>query len=330
MNPSNHNGTQNDRPRRLLITGATGFIGSHAVESAVACGFRVFATARSSSPELMPDVEYRQADLFDAQQVADLIQSVRPTHLLHTAWLVIPSECWFSPDNHRWVEASKVLLRAFVEAGGRRAVFTGSCAEYDWTTPQPCDEKTTLMNSQTLYGRCKNELREWALQYARQSGTSFAWGRPFFLYGPREHPDRLFPAVIRSLLDDKPVACTAGTQQRDFLYVEDAANGLLSLLQSDLGDSVNIASGHAVALRDVIERVAVACGKPELVQFGARPTPAFEPPLLVANISRQSDELRWSPAMSLASGLDATIRWWQNQRIRQLSVNAKPLIRKAS
>ena len=136
----------NQTYRKVLVTGATGFVGSHVVERAAALGLRVIATARSEAYEFGPSVEYRQADIFDSQQVESLIHSTRPTHLLHTAWLVKPSECWFSTDNHRWVEASKVLLRAFVNAGGQRAVFTGSCAEYDWTTPQPCVEKTTPMN----------------------------------------------------------------------------------------------------------------------------------------------------------------------------------------
>src|ERR1700722_9320149 len=102
----------------LLITGSTGFIGSHAIESALASGFRVTAVARSLVSEPLPGVDYRQLDLFDAEQVSNFIATIRPTHLLHTSCVVSPSQWWSSPDNERWVEASKELLNAFGKSGG--------------------------------------------------------------------------------------------------------------------------------------------------------------------------------------------------------------------
>jgi nucleoside-diphosphate-sugar epimerase len=320
----------------ILITGATGFIGSHAIESALASGLRVTAIARSRVLEPLPGVEYRQVDLFDAEQVSNLVRSIRLSNLLHTAWVVNPADRWTSPENDSWVIASKVLLREFAEAGGQRAVVTGSCAEYDWSAVQPCDEMTTQTCPDTLYGRCKNELREWATEFGQRKGVNVAWGRLFFLHGPREHPDRLVPSVIRALIDDKPVACTEGRQQRDYMCASDAADALISLLQSDLTGPVNIASGRAVSVREVVEYVAGSLGRLELVQFGARPTPPSEPPLLVANINRLIDELKWRPRFSLNAGLDATIRWWQRHidgscmHNSAINFDEKSMTRKAS
>jgi nucleoside-diphosphate-sugar epimerase len=327
----------------ILITGATGFIGSHAIESALASGFRVTALARSPVLEPLPGVEYRQVDLFDAEQVSNLFSSIHPSNLLHVAWVVNPVDRWTSPENDRWVVASKVLLREFAEAGGQRAVVTGSCAEYDWSAAQPCDEMTTPTCPGTLYGRCKNELREWAMEFGHRKGVNVAWGRLFFLHGPREHPDRLVPSVINALIENRPVACTAGTQKRDYMCVSDAADALITLLQSDITGPVNIASGSATSVRELVEYVAGALGRLDLVQFGARPTPPSEPPLLVANINRLIDELEWRPRYSLNDGLDATIRWWKNERTSSrrdkpshvldqqvINANEKPLTRKAS
>jgi nucleoside-diphosphate-sugar epimerase len=314
----------------ILITGATGFLGSQAIASALSAGFRVTAVARSRELEPLPGVEYRQLDLFDAEKVSKLVSSIRPTHLLHTSWVVTPSECWHSLDNHLWVEASQVLLREFAEAGGQRVVVTGSCAEYDWNAAQPCHEVTTPTCPHTLYGRCKNELREWATEFGRKKGIGVAWGRLFFLHGPREHPVRLVPSVIRALIENKPVACTAGTQQRDFLCVSDAADALISLLNSDLTGPVNVASGRAISVRELVEYVANSFGRLDLVQFGARPTPLSEPPVLVANIDRLTDELRWHPRFSLTSGLDATMRWWQNHLGISENATRELFARKAS
>ncbi len=313
----------------LLITGSTGFIGSHAIESALASGFQVTAVARSLVSEPLSGVDYRQLDLFDAEQVSNVIATIRATHLLHTSWVVTPSQWWSSPDNERWVTASKALLSSFAEFGGQRVVVTGSCAEYDWSSSQPCNEMTSPVRPHTVYGRCKNELREWATNYLQKMGIRFAWGRLFFLYGPREHPDRLVPSVVRAMFDNKPVECTAGTQKRDFMYVDDAAQALIELVQSELTGPVNIASGSAVAVREVVEHIASVFGKPELVEFGARPTPPDDPALLEAKVDRLRNELRWNPKHSLASGLARTIAWWRN-KLASTTINAKLVHERAS
>jgi nucleoside-diphosphate-sugar epimerase len=131
------------------------------------------------------------------------------------------------------------------------------------------------------------------------------------------------------MLANKPVACTAGTQKRDFMYVGDAAQALVELVQSELTGLVNIASGSAVAVREVVEHIASVFGKPELIEFGARPTPANEPPLLLAKVDRLRNELHWTPKHSLARGLATTIAWWRT-KLEIATINAKPEHRRGS
>jgi nucleoside-diphosphate-sugar epimerase len=235
---------------------------------------------------------------------------VRPTHLLHLAWIATPGVYWTSPENHCWVEASKHLLATFAEHGGKRAVITGTCAEYDWTAGGVCRESSTPVRPVTVYGRCKNELREWL----EDRGLNAAWARLFFLYGPREHPARLVPSVSRALLAGEVAECTAGTQERDFLHTEDVTDALISLVWSDITGPINVGSGGPVAVRTVIETVARTCGRPDLVRLGARPTPPNEPPLLVADVSRLRDELGWRPRITLEEGLLQTVNWWRARR----------------
>jgi nucleoside-diphosphate-sugar epimerase len=149
-------------------------------------------------------------------------------------------------------------------------------------------------------------------------GISLAWARLFFLYGPREHADRLVSSVARSLLTGTPVACTDGNQRRDYLHVGDAADALVCLLRSDLMGSVNVGSGVAVAVRELVGLVAAACNRPDLVEFGSRPTPQNEPPILVANAGRLRSELGWQPRTSLPSGVATTVQWWRNQLARDV------------
>src|SRR5262249_26712895 len=140
---------------RLLITGATGFLGVPCVLRA-STEFEVHALARQRRT-LAPRVFSHSCDLFDTDRVTALLAAVRPTHLLHLAWIATPGVYWTSPENHRWVEASKHLLATFAECGGHRAVVAGTCAEYDWSGNGVCRERETPTQPGTLYGQCKNE-----------------------------------------------------------------------------------------------------------------------------------------------------------------------------
>lgn len=287
--------------KRLLITGGTGFLGQPCATLARLHFDAVQAVGRAA------------CDVLEATAAVQLMESLRPTHWLHLAWVATPGVYWHSPENHRWVEASQRLLTAFARCGGQRAVLAGSCAEYDWRSASICHEDRTPKRPHTPYGRCKLQLGEWALTMGRARGVSVAWARLFWMYGPREHPSRLVPSVACALLTGRPAACSQGTQQRDFLHVHDAATALVRVLESDLTGPINIGSGRPLAVRTVIDAVAQAAGRPELVRFGHRVTPADEPPLLVADITRLRDEVGWQPQIDLVTGVQETVTWWKHQ-----------------
>jgi nucleoside-diphosphate-sugar epimerase len=237
---------------------------------------------------------------------------VEPTQLLHTAWYVEPGGYWNSPRNLAWVAASLDLVRSFVECGGQRALVVGSCAEYDWNFGQ-CHEQRTPKRPHSLYGTCKNALREMLTVYGAHVGLSLAWARPFFIYGPYEHPARLIPTVIESLLTGRPVDSTDGEQLRDFLHVEDAGEALARLLLSTVEGPVNIGSGHASTVREVVSRLGERLGRLELVRFGSKPRPPSDPAVLVADARRLNDEVGFVPQWDLENGLHRTIEWWQGK-----------------
>lgn len=297
--------------KRVLLTGATGFIGRHCLPLLSAKGYGVHAVTSKMPPDNVSGVQWHQADLLSSEQVSALIARVEPTHLLHLAWFVVPGNYWTSLENLRWVQASLDLLQAFALHGGQRVVMAGTCAEYDWKYGY-CSERITPLRPATLYGICKHSLQIMLDAFARQTGLSAAWGRIFFVYGPHEHPDRLVSSVIRSLLQGEPARCSPGNQIRDYLYVQEVADAFVALLESDVSGPVNIASGRPVALKDVIYKIAERLGRRDLIQLGALPTSASEPRLLVADVSRLSDEVGWSPKYDLDRGLEQTIGWWKN------------------
>jgi nucleoside-diphosphate-sugar epimerase len=293
--------------KKVLLTGASGFIGRQCIAPLLAQGYEVHAVSTKPAGEEVK-VRWHRADLLDARQRDGLVGQVRPTHLLHFAWYAVPGKYWASAENLRWVQASLGLMQAFSEQGGQRAVMAGSCAEYDWQFDY-CSEEFTPCRPATLYGACKYSTQILLDAWSRQAGISSAWGRIFFLYGPGEYPSRLVPSVINSLLHGEPARCTHGNQVRDFMHVEDVAAAFATLLDSDVKGAVNIASGIPVALKDVIHAIADYLDKRSLVQLDAIPASAGEPDALIADISRLRDEVGFRPRYGLKQGIAGTIEY---------------------
>lgn len=297
--------------RRVLLTGAGGFVGRHAVAPLLARGYEVHAAVRRPGA-VPPEVVQHAVDLLDPASSTALVRAVRPSHLLHLAWTVTPGAFWRAPDNLDWVAASLGLYRAFAEAGGRRMVVAGTCAEYDWSHPL-LDEAVTPLRPDTLYGAAKDALHRVLAAAAVQDGVGLAWGRLFFLYGPHEAASRLVPDVVLSLLQGRPALCGTGTAERDFMHVADAASALAALLDSLHAGPVNIASGACVPIRDVILHAAAAVGRPDLVLLGARPASPGEPPRLAAATSILREQVGFTPRYALDDGLADTVAWWRSQ-----------------
>jgi nucleoside-diphosphate-sugar epimerase len=296
--------------KRVLVTGAAGFLGRHSLAHLVRRGYEVRAVRFQSTVESMPGVVWHQGNLFSADDRRALMEQARPTHLLHFAWYAEPGKYWESSENVRWLQASLELFTAFAAQGGKRAVMAGTCAEYDWADGY-CKEFVTPLAPKSLYGVCKHALHQIEETLAKQYGITSAWGRIFFLYGPGEHPRRLVSSVVSSLLDRRPAPCSHGRQIRDFLHVDDVASAFAAVLDSEMTGPVNIASGKPVAVMDVVKTIAAKLNAEDLLRLGEYPTPADEPPLLVADVTRLVTEIGWAPKFDLESGLDDTIAWWR-------------------
>lgn len=301
--------------RRVLLTGASGFIGSNAIDSLHQRGFEVHALSSRDAPRggTSDLASWHRVDLLDPVAMRALVERLGASHLLHLAWYAEHGRFWSSTESVRWVEASLALLRAFGECGGERAVMAGTCAEYDWTGAGRCVEGVSPLVPSTLYGTCKHALRMVGEAWCAQVGIQFAWGRIFFLYGPGEHPERLVPSVARAVLAGQPAPCSHGRQLRDFLHSADVADAFVALLDSPVCGAVNVGSGEPVSIAELVELVASGAGRPELVRLGALPAREGEPLELVADVGRLRDEVGWAPRLSLTEGIEQTVAWWRER-----------------
>jgi nucleoside-diphosphate-sugar epimerase len=304
--------------RRVLVTGAGGFLGRQTIAPLLARGYEVHAVGRGSAPEVeqlhADGVRWHAGDLLDATAAEDLTREIAPTHLLHFAWYAEHGRFWDSQENVRWLEASLRLLRAFAAGGGRRAVLAGTCAEYDWSVAGRLKEGVTPLAPATLYGQCKQALHQVAeSMWASSDSPTLAWGRIFFLYGPHEQSTRLVASVIGALLKGEIAPCSHGLQERDFLHVADVAGAFVALLDSPVGGAVNIGSGENVRIADVVAMVAEICGRRDLLRLGALPARPGEPHELVADVARLGAEVGFVPARTLEQGIRETVAWWRGQ-----------------
>ena len=300
---------------RVLVTGAGGFIGRRSLAPLAGKGLDVHAVTRGPVPPSGTGVTWHRADLLDDGQRCTLVRSLEPSHLLHLAWFADPGVFWSAPENASWVAGTIRLLEEFAAAGGKRAILAGSCAEYDWSCSGPLSEEAPLRPA-TFYGACKDATRRVAEGLAEVAGLSLAWGRVFFVYGPGEDRRRLVAATARALLAGERAPTTEGSQQRDLMHVDDVAAAFVALLMSHVVGPVNLGTGEAVPIRSVVEQIAAASGRPDLLDVGALPSRPGEPKTLVAEVTRLREEVGFLPNITLADGIETTVAWWRDRLTR--------------
>ena len=290
--------------KRVLVTGARGFLGHASLRVLQTRGWDVVGVSRTTGTSQC----HIGVDLLDATAVHSMLKDVKPTHLLHAAWRPVRGDVMRSPENLTWLAASIHLVKAFHEAGGKRVAIIGTSAEYDWSNGV-CRNDVTPLRPQGVYGATKHALRVALESFARAVGLGFVWPRVFDVYGPGEHEARLAASVIRSIVRGEPAKCTMGTQVRDYLHIDDVARGIVAALESEHQGAIDIAGGQGIAVRDLVLLIARALGREDLVQFGALPSPAHDVPLLVGDPAEAAAQLGWRPRIELHDGIRETVDW---------------------
>jgi len=297
--------------KKVILTGANGFIGRQAILPLLERNFEIHAVSNIAPTDdlLFENVVWHQVNLLSKEEISRMCAEINASHLLHFAWNVEHGKFWNAPENEVWLNASIDLIESFTSNGGERIVVSGTCAEYEWGKDGILSEETTPLKPQNFYGECKLKLFE----KLAEKDLNFAWGRVFFLFGEHESPKRLIASVINSLLKNEFADCSHGAQIRDFMYVKDVADAFAALLDSSVNGAVNIASGKAQTLKEIILQTAVLLqANRELIRFGQIPTAENDPASIVADTRILNEKVGWRERYGFLRGLEQTIEYWKH------------------
>ncbi len=300
---------------RVLVTGSTGFIGSHLTRFLSLENHEVYAIIRPNSNTLRIDdvvglLNVVRSDLKDAENMKAHLRRIKPELCYHLAWYAEPGKYLTSDENAKMLLASKSLASNLADAGCKRLIAAGTCLEYEsQERPLPENSPTKPLSP---YAAGKLSLYDYLKEVAQVSEMDFAWTRLFYQYGPCEDQRRFVPSVICALLSGKEVKTTSGEQIRDFLHVEDVASAILAVGKTKLHGAVNVGSGIPISVKEVGLRIGKLLGHPELITIN--PTDKDKAPnYLCADNSLLKHRTDWKPLYDLDHGLLHTIAWWRQR-----------------
>jgi UDP-glucose 4-epimerase len=316
--------------RRILVTGADGFIGSHLTERLVAEGAEVTALALYNSfdshgwLDALP-AEVRGALTLIRGDVRDgpfLLGAVEGQDLVfHLAALIAIPHSYVAAHSFVDVNVAGTLnvLEAVRRHGVGRLVHTSTSEVYGTARTMPIDE-THPLQAQSPYAASKIAADSLVESYARSFGLPVAILRPFNTFGPRQSERAVIPTIIRQALDPQCPAIRIGdtTPVRDFSYVGDTVDAFLAVGTAEtieFGTVYNSGSGRPTSVAEVIELVLRETGSEKPVETDAeriRPERS-EVRLLLADAGRLAAATGWRPQVSLEEGLARTIRWWRER-----------------
>lgn len=251
----------------VLVTGATGFIGKHAIDILRDRNVNTIALFNNTKPELedaKSSICWLRCDITNQKQLANLISTNNPTKLIHLAWYVNPVDYWTSIKNYDFLMASMNLLRLFEQNGGKRVIFAGTAAEFHGT--------------RTEYTNCKRILRELMLAYCKSTNIHGSWGSINYVFGPGDYTSKLVPQIIKTAMDGKLLELKYPKQFTNYLYVRDVARKFVELLDSIENIYTDIKSKNDIRLGDLVNYIGYRMNVPGSLDKQMELSPIFGVP----------------------------------------------------
>jgi UDP-glucose 4-epimerase len=307
---------------RVLVTGATGFIGSHLTRRLVDNGAQVHAltsTVSSVYPVRLVDIRDRitlhGGNLNDSGAMASVVERSDPKVVFHLGAYTHVGKSWDRVDEciQTNIHGTVNLLQALARSNYERFVYTSTSEVYgDVEVPFRED---SVVDPLSPYAVSKYAGERFCRMLHRGRSWPIVVVRPFNAYGPAQSPDRVIPEIIVKALRRERLAMTDGLQTREFNYVEDLTDGFVkaALVEGIEGDVFNIGGGEEVSMRDLARTILEIMGDPIVPEFGALPNRPTEIWSMRSDVEKARKILGLEPARPLREGLEQTITWYRRE-----------------
>ena len=314
--------------KKVLVTGATGFVGSCLAHKLIELGNEVHVFLRKSSNlwrinGVIDELKSHYVDLCDHKRVEQTIKEIKPEIIFHcAAYGTYPSQKESETIVKTDLFGTINLVNACAKTDFTRLINTGSSSEYG-IKDHPMSEGDVL-EPYSMYGVAKSSASIFCQHMAREHGLPIVTLRPFSVYGYYEEPSRFIPTVIVSCLQNRSPRIFSKNSVRDFVFIEDLIDAYLNASQvpSAIGQIINIGGGKQHTVAEVAEKIVELTGNQVKIIFDERETSRIEPKVWVADISKAKSLLNWKPKHDLKMGLSKTVQWFKQNL--SLYVNRTP------
>jgi dTDP-glucose 4,6-dehydratase len=316
------------RPKRILVTGGAGFISSNLVRHLLgATPYEVVsldALTYAGNMDNLADVmgherlHFVHGDIRDPELVREVVADVdvivNAAAESHVEKSIEEGASEFVTTN---VEGTQILLDAIRRAPVERFILFSSSEAYGTAERAPMDEEHPL-NPRSPYAATKAGADRLAYAYWVTYGLPIVIVRPFNNYGPYQHPEKVVPRFITHALRDEPLTVHGnGHASRDWVFVEDVATAIESVVVADLdevaGEVINVATGRDISVSEIADMVLDRLGKPGSLKVHTPERPG-QVDRHIGSIDKAVRLLGWRAATSFEEGLDRTIRWYDENR----------------
>jgi nucleoside-diphosphate-sugar epimerase len=302
------------RGRTVLVTGASGFLGSHLVERLVGLGARVVGIDAAPAPPSWSQgipgdgsVRFEQVDISDSDRLSTHVAEEHPDVLVHLAAIASPRACArdFARAYAVNVQGTHHVLAASAEVD--HFVLLSSAAVYGPPVTLPMDENHPL-RGRDPYAITKIMAELLVENSVANYGRRCSIVRNFNAFGPRQPAEYVIPSVIRQALTTGRIEIWSGAPVRDLMFVDNTADAILTIGAQSTGGTYNVGSGHGVRMGDLAHLIAAKVGADVPVEdLGKAVTGS---PALVADVGRLR-ELGWTETVPFDVGLARTVEWYR-------------------
>ncbi|OGH24762.1 MAG: hypothetical protein A3B47_00420 [Candidatus Levybacteria bacterium RIFCSPLOWO2_01_FULL_39_24] len=311
-------------PRKgILITGGAGFIGTNIINKLLNLGYKNINLIIKDSTDLgqlknvLTKINLYKVDLLDKTNLQKVIRKINPSIIIHLAtYSAYRDQEAVSQMIEANIAGTLNLLIASKNINYDIFINTGSSSEYGIKN-NPMREMD-LLEPISFYAATKASASLLCQVFAREYQKPIVTLRPFSVYGPYEENKRFIPTIIKAVIENKTIKLTAGTQRRDFIYIEDIVDIYIKAMSKGKkmsGKILNMGTGKEYTNDEVVKTLFKVTGKKVKVEKGAFPKRLWDTPHWVADISKTKKTLNWRPKFSLEDGLRKTYLWYRKSNL---------------